>query len=172
MATLNDLRTKGGVIVTVVIALGLIAFLLGDLFSNGSIFTSRANSVGKIAGNNIEYQVYANQTEYVKNIYSSLWGSSAFDAQQYDMIYNEAWNDLLMSNSYQPSLEKMGLTISDAELVDMIQGAHISPVIRSFFADPATGAYSPEVLKGFLSQIESNENVYNIWNYIKRRAAE
>ena len=172
MATLNDLRTKGGVIVTVVIALGLIAFLLGDLFSNGSIFTSRANRVGKIAGNNIEYQVYANQTEYVKNIYSSLWGSSAFDAQQYDMIYNEAWNDLLMSNSYKPSFEKMGLTISDAEMVDMIQGAYVSPVIRSFFADPSTGVYSPEMLKGFLSQIESNEAVYNIWNYIKRRVAE
>lgn len=172
MATLNDLRTKGGVIVTVVIALGLIAFLLGDLFSNGSIFTSRANRVGKIAGNNIEYQVYANQTENVKNIYSQLWGTTAFDAQQYDMIYNEAWNDLLMNNSYKPSFEKMGLIISDAEMVDMIQGAYVSPVIRSFFADPATGVYSPEVLKGFLSQVESNEAAYNIWNYIKRRVAE
>lgn len=172
MATLNDLRTKGGVIVTAVIALGLIAFLLGDLFSNGSIFASRANRVGKIAGNNIEYQVYANQTEYVKNIYSSLWGTTAFDSQQYDMIYNEAWNDLLLANSYNPSFEKMGLTVSDAEMVDMIQGAYVSPVISSFFADPATGVYSPEVLRGFLAQVETNEMAYNLWNYIKKRVAE
>ena len=113
MATLNDLSTKGGVIVTAVIALGLVAFLLGDLFSSGSIFTSRANRVGKINGQNIEYQEYAYQTEYVKNIYTALYGSSAFDAAQYDAIYNEAWNDLVMANAYAPSFNKMGLMVTD-----------------------------------------------------------
>ena len=119
MATLNDLRTKGGVIVTAVIALGLVAFLLGDLFSNGSVFTSKANRVGKINGQNIEYQEYAYQTEYVKNIYSALYGTSAFNAAQYDAIYNEAWNDLVLANAYAPSFTKLGLAVSEQEVVDM-----------------------------------------------------
>ncbi|MBO5805689.1 MAG: SurA N-terminal domain-containing protein [Tidjanibacter sp.] len=172
MATLNDLRTKGGVVVTAVIALGLVAFLLGDLFSSGSIFTSRANRVGKINGENIEYQEYLVQSEYVKNIYSLLYGSSAFDSAQYDAIYNEAWNDMVMANAYSPSFTKLGLTISDAEVVDMIQGGFISPVISSFFADPATGTYSPEVLRNFLAQIDANPAVLDLWNYIKKKAAE
>lgn len=172
MATLNDLRTKGGVLVTVVIALGLIAFLLGDLFSSGSIFTSRANRVGKINGQNIEYQEYAVQTEYVKNIYTALYGTSAFNAAQYDAIYNEAWNDLVMANAYAPSFNRLGMTISDAEVVDMIQGGFLSPVISSFFADPATGTYSPEILRNFLAQVEGNQMAYDLWNYIKKKAAE
>ncbi len=172
MATLNDLRTKGGVIVTIVIALGLIAFLLGDLFSNGSIFTSRANRVGKINGQNIEYQTYAYQTEYVKNIYTALYGSSAFDAAQYDAIYNEAWNDLVMANAYAPSFARMGLTISDQEVVDMIQGGFLSPIITSFFSDPTTGGYNPEFLRNFLAQVETNQMAYDLWNYIKKKAAE
>lgn len=172
MATLNDLRTKGGIIVTIVIALGLIAFLLGDLFSSGSVFTSRANRVGKIDGKNIEYQEYAVQTEYVKNIYSSLYGTSAFDAAMYDAIYNEAWNDLIMANAYAPSFEKMGLMVTDAEVVDMIQGGFLSPIIQGFFSDPATGAYSPEFLRNFLSQVETNQMAFDLWNYIKRKAAE
>ena len=172
MATLNDLRTKGGVIVTAVIALGLVAFLLGDLFSSGSIFTSRANRVGKINGQNIEYQEYAYQTEYVKNIYTALYGSSAFDAAQYDAIYNEAWNDLVMANAYAPSFNKMGLMVTDAEVVDMIQGGFLSPIITSFFSDPATRTYSPELMRNFLSQVEGNQMAYDLWNYIKRKAAE
>ncbi len=172
MATLNDLRTKGGLLVTIVIALGLVAFLLGDLFSSGSIFGSRANRVGKINGKNIEYQEYLVQTEYVKNIYSSLYGSSAFDAAQYDAIYNEAWNDLVMANAFTPSFQKLGLTISDAEIVDMIQGGFLSPVITGFFSDPNTGVYSADVLRNFLAQVESNPMAYDLWNYIKKKAAE
>lgn len=172
MATLNDLRTKGGVIVTAVIALGLVAFLLGDLFSSGSIFTSRANRVGKINGQNIEYQEYAYQVEYVKNIYTSLYGSSAFDAAQYDAIYNEAWNDLVMANAYAPSFNKMGLMVTDAEVVDMIQGGFLSPIITTFFSDPATRTYSPELLRNFLAQVETNQMAYDLWNYIKKKAAE
>lgn len=172
MATLNDLRTKGGVIVTAVIALGLVAFLLGDLFSSGSIFSSRANRVGKINGQNIEYQEYAYQTEYVKNIYTALYGSSAFDAAQYDAIYNEAWNDLVMAHAYAPSFNKLGLMVTDAEVVDMIQGGFLSPIITTFFADPATGAYSSDILKNFLAQVESNPMAYDLWNYIKKKAAE
>lgn len=172
MATLNDLRTKGGILVTAVIALGLIAFLLGDLFSSGSIFSSRANRVGKINGQKIEYQEYALQTEYVKNIYSALYGTSAFDSAMYDAIYNEAWNDMVMANAYGPSFEKLGLTVTDAEVVDMIQGGFLSPVITGFFTDPATGSYSPELLRNFLSQVEGNQMAYDLWNYIKRKAAE
>ena len=172
MATLNDLRTKGGVIVTAVIALGLVAFLLGDLFSNGSVFTSKANRVGKINGQNIEYQEYAYQTEYVKNIYSALYGTSAFNTAQYEAMNNEAWNDLVMANAYAPAFTKMGMNISEQEVVDMIQGGFLSPVITGFFSDPATGVYSPELLRSFLSQVESNQVVYDLWNYIKKKAAE
>ena len=172
MATLNDLRTKGGVIVTAVIALGLVAFLLGDLFSNGSVFTSKANRVGKINGQNIEYQEYAYQTEYVKNIYSALYGTSAFNAAQYDAIYNEAWNDLVLANAYAPSFGKLGLTVSDQEVVDMIQGGFLSPIITGFFSDPNTGAYSPAFLRDFLAQVETNQVAYDLWNYIKKKASE
>lgn len=173
MATLNDLRTKGGVIVSVVIAVAMIVFIMSDLFGSGqSILASHRNRVGRIAGHNVGYQEYTTQSNYIKDIYSSLWGTTAFNNEQYDMIYNEAWNDLIMANSYKPSFEKLGLTISDAEQVDMIQGAYVSPVITSFFADPATGQYNPELLKNFLSQVDKNEQAYTLWSYIKKRISE
>ena len=56
MPSLNNLRTKGGVIVTIVIFLALIAFLVGDFFSGGStLFNARKMRVGSINGKNIDY---------------------------------------------------------------------------------------------------------------------
>lgn len=172
MASLNDLRTKGGWVLTIVLAVAMLAFVLGDLFSSGSIFASRQNRVGKINGEVIDYQVYLNQTENIKNIYTMLWGTSAFNAEQYDMIYDEAWSDLVMTHAYAPSFKKLGLTVSNAEVVDMIQGAYTSPLIASFFSDPQTGQFSAEAMAGFLTQVENDPNAFAIWNYIKQRASE
>ena len=129
MASLNDLRTRGGWVLTIVLAVAMLAFVLGDLFSSGSIFASRQNRVGKINGEVIDYQVYLNQTENIKNIYTMLWGTSAFNADQYDMIYDEAWSDLVMTHAYAPSFEKLGLTVTNAEVVDTT--AEIESTYRS-----------------------------------------
>lgn len=163
MATLNDLRTKGGVIVTIVIAVGLVAFLLGDLFSSGSnIFSSRANRVGTINGKNIDYQEFLVHSENVKNIYAMSQGSGAFDSEAYDAIYQEAWNDMIMTYSFQPSFQNMGLTISEAEMKDMVNGNFISPVFNA----------SPEVLYQFLEAAQTDPVAYQRWNYFKKVAAE
>ena len=36
MATLQKIRTRGGVLVAIIIGLALFAFILGDLFQSGS----------------------------------------------------------------------------------------------------------------------------------------
>ena len=41
MVTLNTLRTRGGVIVSIVIGIALLAFLLGDFSSAGNMMQSR-----------------------------------------------------------------------------------------------------------------------------------
>lgn len=173
MATLNELRTKGGVIVTAIIAIALVAFLLGDLFSSSSTsLNSRRTRVGVIDGKNIGYNEYADRTDAVKNVYQSLWGTTAFSNEQYDMVYDEAWNDMVFTNSYAPSFARMGLTVSPEEQVDMIRGEYLSPIVMSFFADPATGTFSPEYLRNFLSQVSTNPTAALLWNYIKERITQ
>lgn len=163
MATLNDLRTKGGLIVTIVIALGLVAFLLGDLFSSGSsIFSSRAGRVGKINGKNIEYTEFLVQSENLKNIYAMSQGSSAFDAAAYDRIYQETWSNMIMTYAFNPSFKKMGMTISDAEMKDMVNGNFISPV---FYGDP-------QQIQEFLLAAQTNPVAYERWSYFKNVATQ
>ena len=97
MATLNDLRTKGGIIVSVVIALALIAFLLGDLFNSGTnMANSRKMRVGEIEGNKIGYMEFLDESDRMNNIYQIMWGVSSFTADQHDMLNDMAWNELVM----------------------------------------------------------------------------
>ena len=54
MATLQTIRNRGGLLVSIVIGLALIAFIVGDALNSGSrIFNSQRNQIGEIAGEGV-----------------------------------------------------------------------------------------------------------------------
>ncbi len=173
MPSLNTLRTRGGVIVTIVIFLALIAFLVGDLFSaGGRIFASRQMRVGEINGHNVDYVEFSNESDYIGNIYSMMNGRSATSAQEQDMLYNTTWEQLIMKYSYEPSLERMGLSVSESEQIDMVNGAYLSPVITQTFANPATGMFDQEIMKNFMGNVGLDQGATTIWNYLKEQMTD
>lgn len=162
MATLNDLRTKGGIVVTVVIALGLVAFLLGDLLGSGSIFAPKQDTVvGKIDGQEIEYLDFMEKYEQVKAVYG---GTSSVEAQE--MFNDMVWSDIILEEAYMPSFAEMGLKVTEEELLDMINGQYVSPYLLSQFQ------YNPEMLFGFLAQAEANPELEFVWNYLQDQAVK
>ncbi len=173
MATLNDLRTKGGIIVTVVIAVALIAFLLGDLFNGGTnMVHSRKMRVGEIEGNKIGYMEFLDESEKMTDIYEIMWGVSSFTTDQHDMLNDMAWNELVMKYSYLPSFDNLGYKVSEDEMLDMINGSYISPVISSTFSDPSTGAYSNEYLTNFLTNVAFSPEAALMWDYIQNQMVQ
>ena len=57
MATLQTIRNRGGLLVSIVIGLALIAFIVGDALNSGSrIFNSQRNQIGEIAGGSIYHR--------------------------------------------------------------------------------------------------------------------
>lgn len=162
MATLNDLRTKGGIVVTVVIALGLVAFLLGDLLGNGSIFAPDQDTVvGEIDGQEIEYLDFMEKYEQVKAVYG---GTSSVEAQE--MFNDMVWSDIILEKAYMPSFEEMGMMVSEAELLDMINGQFVSPYLLSQFQ------YNPEAFYAFLAEAEANAELEGVWNYLQDQAVK
>lgn len=173
MASLNTLRTKGGVIVTIVIFIALLAFLIGDIFTSGSsLMNSRKMRVGEIDGKAIGYVDFLNKSDEITNIYKMMWGRDAFSAQEQEMIYNMAWQQFIMQDAYQPGFEQLGLTISDAEQVDMVDGTYLSPVITATFANPATGEFDVEFLKAFLANVNGNDGSFALWSFLRNQMAE
>ncbi|MBR6831149.1 MAG: SurA N-terminal domain-containing protein [Tidjanibacter sp.] len=173
MATLNDLRTKGGWIIAIIVAVSMVAFLLGDFFNSGaSMATERKMRVGEINGENIGYTDFYNRVEELSDIYTMLWGASSFTSEQYDAIYDGVWQQYFMENIYTPGFKKMGLNVSEAEQVDMLNGTYISPVMTTMFTNPTTGVFDQAMMMTFLASVESTPQYATLWSYLKRQMTE
>ena len=60
MATLQTIRNRGGLLVSIVIGLALIAFIVGDALNSGSrIFNSQRNQIGRSEEHTSELQSHA-----------------------------------------------------------------------------------------------------------------
>ena len=66
MASLNTLRTRFGIVLSVIIALALLAFILSLKTEMG--FSGQDPKVGVIAGEKINYSEYYEEYERVKEI--------------------------------------------------------------------------------------------------------
>ena len=123
MATLNTLRTRGGVIVSIVIGIALLSFLLGDFGTSGAnMMNERKMQVGKINGEKIGYTDFSNQLDSRKNVLETLSGSTLTSEQQ-DNVQNQVWENLIMEYAWMPGFEEVGLKVTDNEQLDMINGS-------------------------------------------------
>lgn len=169
MATLNTLRTRGGVIVSIVIGIALLSFLLGDFGTSGAnMMNERKMQVGKINGEKIGYTDFSNQLDSRKNVLETLSGSNLTSEQQ-DNIQNQVWENLIMEYAWMPGFEEVGLKVTDNEQLDMINGSFISPIIRMYFSDPNTGVYNGTIVQDFVANISKDPTGRSamIWDFFK-----
>lgn len=164
MASLNTLRTKFGVVLSIIIALALLAFIFSLRTDMG--FSNNDPKVGVINGDKIRYSEYLNEYETVK----ANNGGSEADEQQADAMANAAWQGLIAKHMLIPGFEKMGIEVSEAERMAMLSGEHPSQVFYSAFADPQTGEYRPEAISSFLSQVSANPQYQSFWSYLNSQA--
>lgn len=169
MATLNTLRTRGGIIVSVVIGIALLAFLLGDLAPAGNSMNSKKTRVGEIDGTKVGYIEYFDKVEYITEIQKYMSGNDAVSTEQQERISDEAWDALISQYAIMPGMEKLGIGTSETEQIDMIDGAYISPVISGIFSDPQGGGYNPAFVRNFINNMQYDQSgtTSTVWKYLK-----
>ncbi|MDE6183714.1 MAG: SurA N-terminal domain-containing protein, partial [Rikenellaceae bacterium] len=154
MATLNTLRTKGGVILAVIIGISLLAFLLGDLANSGGVLLGSSKmNVGQINGQTVTYQEYLAQVERITRAQQIATGTENLSEQQRQQVRNAAWESIARQLSFNESLENLGLIVTDDELTDMVTGQWVSPIVSSIFRDPQTGVFDPGMLSDYVAHL-------------------
>ncbi|MBQ5634886.1 MAG: SurA N-terminal domain-containing protein, partial [Alistipes sp.] len=164
MASLNTLRTKFGILLSVVIAGALLAFILSLKTEMG--FSGNDPKVGEIDGEKVLYSEFLAAYDDVK----AQMGGEAYDEQQAAQLLSATWQNLLADHVLTPGLEDMGLGVASAEHTAMLKGEQASNVYATVFADPKTGAYSIESVTEFLKQVESNPQAAKMWSLIQKQA--
>lgn len=155
MALIKQIRQRTGLAIGV-IAGGLILFLLGgDLLSpNSSILNSNQNVVGEIAGEEISYEEYVANIEQFRVAFQQRTGRAPSEPEMFT-VREQAWQALIVEKVFNEEYEKLGLTISDAELVDMVQGKNIVAELRQQLVNPQTGEFDKSQLVSFLQSLEN-----------------
>ena len=157
MATLNTLRTKFGFVLSVIIAIALLAFIFS--LRNEMGFSGNNPKVGEIAGDKITYSEYYDEYEFTKQM---TGGNAAYDDASEERLAAETWYSLITRHAITPGFDAMGLTVSDAERISMLAGEHPSAVYYSYFANPQTGEYDVNMIGEVLEQMGNNPQLENI----------
>jgi peptidyl-prolyl cis-trans isomerase D len=154
MALIKKIRQRTGLAIGV-ITVGLIFFLVGgDILSpNSTLLGGGSNKVGEIAGESISYEEYIQKIEEIKFQFQQNTGRTPSENEM-NSIREQAWQALIVDKVFDTQFDELGLTVTDAELVDMVQGKNIIAELRQQLTNPETGEFDRNQLVAFLQSLE------------------
>ncbi|WP_162054027.1 peptidylprolyl isomerase [Pontibacter pamirensis] len=154
MALINKIREKSGWAVGA-IAIGLGVFVVGgDLLGpNSRLLGNDANTVGEIAGEEIEFQEFDQVLQQVKADYENRTGRAANEGEL-AMLREQAWNQLIFKIALQKEYDRLGIAVTEEELADMVQGNNIHPAVQQAFTNPQTGEFDRNQVVQYLQNLD------------------
>jgi len=154
MALIKKIREKSGIAVGLV-ALGLGLFIVGgDLLGPSSVLLgNQKRDVGEIAGEKISLEQFQQQEEQLKYNFVVNFNRNPTDAEMFS-IRQQAWDFLIVKTAFQKEYDRLGVVVSDEELVDMVQGNNVRPEIRQSFTNPETGEFDRARIRQYLAQLK------------------
>lgn len=152
MALINKIREKSGFAIGF-IAVAMISFMiLGDLLGpNSRLLGGNNNVIGEIAGEEITIQEFEEALQGVKQNYAAQTGRQPTEDELVS-LREQTWGQMILKIAYQKEFERLGIEVSDDELVDMVQGNNVHPMIKQSFVNPQTGQFDRSMVAKYLKE--------------------
>lgn len=171
MAVLEKIRVKFGIVASIIIALGLLSFIIdpNEVISAFQSMSSR-NDVGNINGKAISYTDFQEENDKMTKVNEIMSGSSVQSADQQGQVRNATWQDLIYRYLFVKKARAAGINVGDDEIVDLTTGSNPSPLIAQnpVFLDE-NGNFSKEQVVKFVQAISSDQtgNLKTYWQYLQ-----
>ncbi len=148
MATLQTIRSKGPLLV-IVIGLALFAFIAGDAWKVLQPHQGKQN-VGEVNGETLSAQDYQKMVEELSEVIKLTNGLNSLSEDQLNNVKDQVWQNYVNNQLVEEQAEKLGLTVTDAEIQAVIdQGTH-PMLMQTPFRNPQTGMFDKDMLQKFL----------------------
>ena len=164
MGVMNKLRENTGVVLWILVfAFGVIWVLQdsGGLDAVGNL----SNNIGTVNGTAITIDEYNQAVDGQVQSYQNQTGDS-MPPQMLDQTRDRVFDELVSNKLREQEMERLGLGVSDAELIEMIQGDDPHPIIKAYFGD-GEGGVDRDVLQNFIANPEAAADWLNIESYIR-----
>ena len=149
---LQSIRNRGTLLI-IVIGVALLSMIALMDFGD-TIGASRSNNtvVGKVYDNEIEKIDFDSRVE--KQFNNQKQNNPNI---QLDQVRNSVWSLLTRELVFQKEYDASGITVSNEELFDMIQGPDPYPTIRESFTNPENGEFDRARLIQYLKEDIDND---------------
>lgn len=164
MGVMNKMRESTGAILWILVfAFGVIWVLQdsGGLDAVGQV----GNNIGSVNGDAITLDEYNQAVDQQVQSYQNQSGES-MPPQMLDQTRDRVFNQLVEARLREQEMERLGLGVSDDELVDMIQGDDPHPIIKAYFSD-GNGGVDRALLQNFIANPDAIGDWINIENYLR-----
>ena len=162
MGVMNNLRENTGVILWILVFSFGVIWVLQDSQMFDAI-GAQPRDIAVVNGTPIQYQEYQQTLQQQMRRYREQLGevSQAQEEQIQEQTYTQLVNSVLI----EQEMERMGVTVTDAEVLDMVYGDDPHPLIRQQFAD-STGQINYALLQNFAQNTEAKETWRQIEDYL------
>ena len=136
----------------------LIAFLITIIFEWGMDYlglrSGRQELLGKINGRKVTYQEFAELVKTYSDQQKAQSGQAP-DENAQRQIRDQVWQSLVTQQLVEGEIQRLGLAVSDQEIIDWVRGENPPEDLRRFFVD-STGQFRREVYEQFLNDPAAN----------------
>ncbi|MGN0233317.1 MAG: peptidylprolyl isomerase [Bacteroidaceae bacterium] len=181
MATLQKIRSKGKLLV-IVLGLALFAFIAEEFVRSLTYTQSESRQrIGTVYGDHISQQDFNKMVEEYTDVMKFTNGITSLTDEQTSMLRDQVWQTYVSSKLIEHECEKLGLTVTDAEMQNIINNGRNMMLSQTPFRNQK-GEFDANQLKQFLSQYDEvmsnieigNEvkeqytQMYNYWKFVEK----
>ncbi|MCM1521749.1 MAG: SurA N-terminal domain-containing protein [Muribaculaceae bacterium] len=144
MATLEKIRSKS-VLLLIIVGAALLAFIIGDFFTSGRTLFGTGTTLATVGGQKVDVQEFQRRVQLAQQQEQQQGRSSDGATLQQRVL-----NDMIADKLFEEEINKLGITVTDNELTEMMVGKnaqYVNQMVQSIgFPDGATFhdmAYNP-----------------------------
>jgi len=181
MATLQKIRNRGKILI-VCLGLALFAFIAEEFVRSLSYTKAETRQrVGEIYGKSINVQDYNALVDEYTDVIKFTNGLTSLNDDQVSMIRDQVWQTYVNQQLIGHECDKLGLSVTDAELQDIISKG-TNPMLSQTPFRTQQGTFDYNALKQFLSQYDEVMNnteipsqtkdqytqMFNYWKFVEK----
>ena len=182
MAALGTIR-KRGVILVCIISFGLFAFIAEEAFrSCDSAKNNERQQIGEVFGEKISVQEFQKLVDEYTEVIKMQQGQDNLPEEQMNQVKDMVWNSYIQNKIVAHEAEKLGLTVTDAELLDILKTGTSPMLAQTPFVNQQTGRFDVSALQKFLADYKAQKanpsanaqmmdqytKIYNYWSFIEK----
>ena len=178
MAAIGKIRSWGPILVAV-IGFALFAFIAGDLAKScEALRNEKVSQVGKVLGQKVSNQEFSDMLNEYQEVYKLQSGQENLSSDQLNQVKDMVWQTYIQNKIVETECEKLGLTVTDKEMEDMLNQGTNPLLVQTPFVNQQTGRFDANNLKLFLARYnqekktgtvsEQSQQLYKFWTFMEK----